>query len=487
MKERERRTFLRNSGLTIAAAALGGPVAPASAQTSNAAPVTVQAMPKGLTRNLAKFIVATRFEDIPETVRHEAKRTLLNWAGCAIGACRQETVSNVITAIAPFAGSGQATLLGRRERMDILNAALVNGISSHVLDFDDTHPLTTIHPASPVVPALLALAEHQPVTGRDFILALVMGVEAACRIGKAVVPAHYEAGWHITGTVGVFGSAAAAGRLLALNEQQMCWALGLAATQPVGLVEMFGSMTKSYHPGRSAQNGLTAALLARQGFTASEQALEAKSGWLNVLAGDRRFSALADNSWEILNNTYKPFPCGLVLHPAVDGCLQLCVRERLMPEMIARVDVAVHPRVMQVTGIEEPRTGLEGKFSIYHAAAVALVEGVAGERQFSDEVVLSPTVVGLRRRVIVTVDPKLAKDQARVTILKTNGEKSSVFVEHAVGSLENPMTDRMIEDKFMGLVDGILPPAKARAIVDACWMADTLADAGEIARHAAGS
>src|SRR5262249_23825144 len=202
--------------------------------------------------------------------------TLLNWVGCAVGACRQETVTNVISALAPFAGSGQATVLGRTERMDILNAALVNGISSHVLDFDDTHPETTIHPAAPVAPAILALAEHRPVSGRDFILALVLGIETECRIGRAAAPAHYEAGWHITGTTGVFGSAAAAGRLLGLNEQQMAWALGLAAAQPVGLIEMFGSMAKSFHPGRSAQTGLTAALLASKGFTAPEKALQAK-------------------------------------------------------------------------------------------------------------------------------------------------------------------------------------------------------------------
>jgi 2-methylcitrate dehydratase PrpD len=207
----------------------------------------------------------------------------------------------------------------------------VNGISSHVLD-DDTHPETTIHPAAPVAPAIFALAGHRPVSGRDLMLALVIGVETECRIGRAVVPAHYDAGWHITGTAGVFGSAAAAGKLLGLNEQQMSWAIGLAAAQPVGLVEMFGSMAKSYHPGRSAQNGLTAALLADRNFTASEQGLEGKFGWFNVLAGERSFAALTDKSWQILKNTYKPFPCGLVLHPAVDGCLQLCARERLMPE-----------------------------------------------------------------------------------------------------------------------------------------------------------
>src|SRR5712672_4693731 len=366
MEKSERRTFLRNSGLAITAAALGDAVTPvsASAQSPNAAPAKAQEMPKGLTRSLARFIVTTRFEDLPENVRHEAKRTLLNWVGCAIGACRQDTVTNVIAALAPFAGPGQATLLGRRERMDILNAALVNGISSHVLDFDDTHPLTTIHPAAPVAPALLALTEHQPVNGRDFVLALVLGVETACRIGNAVVPAHYEAGWHITGTAGVFGSAAATGRILGLNEQQMCWALGLAAAQPVGLQEMFGSMTKSFHPGQAAQNGLTAALLAHKGYTASEHGLEAKRGWLNVLSTACDYAAFADGGWEILNNSYKPFACGLVVHPVIDGCIQLRDQNHLAADMIDRIEVAVHPRVMDVTAIKEPRTGLEGKFSV---------------------------------------------------------------------------------------------------------------------------
>ena len=483
MEGSERRMFLRNSGLAITAAALGDLSVSnsASAQAADTGAPIPSEGPKGLTRDLAKFIVSTRFDDIPETVRHEAKRTLLNWIGCAVGGCHEEAVSNVVTALAPFSGPGQATLFGRTERMDILNAALVNGISSHVLDFDDTHPETTIHPAAPVAPAIFALAEHGPVSGRDFLLALVIGVETECRIGKAAAPAHYEAGWHITGTAGVFGSAAAAGKLLGLNEQQTSWAIGLAAAQPVGLVEMFCSMAKSYHPGRSAQNGLTAGLLAGRGFTASEQGLEGKFGWFNVLAGERKFAALTDNSWQILENTYKPFPCGLVLHTAVDGCLQLCERERTMPQMIARVDVAVHPRVMQIAAIRQPRTGLEGKFSIYHAAAVALVEGVAGERQFSDEVVLAPTVIDLRRRVNATVDPSLAKDQARISVLKQNGDISSAFVEHAVGSLENPMSDRMIEDKFLSLVDGILSPAKSRFIIDACWQADALADAAEIA------
>ncbi len=485
MKRPERRTFLRNTGLAITAAALSDPLAPAGAQTSNATPPNPAAeAPNDVTSKLARFIVSARYEDLPDTVRHEAKRTLLNWVGCAIGGSPQETVGSAIAALAPFTGSRQATLFGRNERMDALNAALLNGISSHVLDFDDTHAQTAIHPAAPIAPAILALAEQRPVGGRDLIAALVAGVETECRIGIAVSPSHYEIGWHITGTAGAFGSAAAAGKLLGLNERQMTWALGLAAAQPVGLQEMFGSMTKSFHPGKTAQNGLTAALLASKGFTASEHALEARRGWLNVMSTEHNFAALANEGWEILRNSYKPFACGLVVHPVIDGCIQLRDRHRLTADMIDRVEVSVHPRVMLVTAIKDPKTGLEGKFSVYHAAAVALLDGAAGEQQFSDDAVRVPAIVELRKRVVPTVDPALGKDQARVSVLLKNGERLGMFVEHAVGSVEKPMSDRQLEDKFRGLADGVLPAGQTREVIDLCWRADTLADAGDIARKA---
>jgi 2-methylcitrate dehydratase PrpD len=440
---------------------------------------------KDATRKLARFIIASRFEDLPELVGHEAKRTLLNWVGCAIGGSGHQTVSNAIAALLPFCGPGQASLLGRRERVDVLHASLLNGISSHVFDFDDTHAYTAIHPAAPVAPAILALAEHQPISGRDFINALVVGIEVECRIGKAVTPSHYEAGWHITGTAGVFGSAAATGRLLGLNEQQMCWALALAAAQPVGLQAMFGSMTKSFHPGQAAQNGLTAALLASKGFTSSERPLESKRGWFDVMSTKTNYAALTDDSWEILNNSYKPFACGLVVHPVIDGCIQLRNAHRLTPDAIDRIDVDVNPRVMMLTGIKEPTSGLEGKFSVYHAAAVALVEGAAGERQFSDEAVRARATAELRRRVFPSIDPAIGKVQARVTITLKHAERLVAFVEHAVGSVKKPMSDAAIEQKVLGLADGILPPDQVRRVVDLCWRADALDDAGEIARRSA--
>ena len=440
---------------------------------------------KDATRKLARFIIGSRFGDLPGPVRHEAKRTLLNWVGCAIGGSGHETVSRAVSALLPFCGPGQASLFGRCERVDILRASLLNGISSHVFDFDDTHAHTAIHPAAPVAPAILALAEHWPISGRDFINALVVGIETECRIGKAVTPSHYQAGWHITGTAGVFGSAAAAGKLLGLDEQQMCWALALAAAQPVGLQEMFGSMTKSFHPGQAAQNGLTAALLASKGFTASEQPLEAKRGWFHVMSASTDYAALADPSFEILNNSYKPFACGLVVHPVIDGCLQLRNAHQLTPDAIDRIDVDVNSRVMMLTAIKEPTSGLEGKFSVYHAAAVALVEGAAGERQFSDEAVRTPATAELRRRVFPSVDSAIGKVQARVTITLKNAKRLVVFVEHAVGSVKKPMSDAAIEEKVFGLADGILPPGQIRHVVDLCGRADQLGDAGEIARRSA--
>ena len=238
MTETERRTFLRNSGLAITAAAIGESLSsPARAQTTEGA-APKETVPDDATRRLARFIIASRFDDLPETVRHEAKRTLVNWIGCAIGGSPQDAVTDAIAALSPFMGAPQASLLGRSERTDVLHASLLNGISSHVLDFDDTHAENAIHPAAPVAPALLALAEYRPVNGRDFVNALVVGVETECRIGNAATTAHYDVGWHITGTAGVFGSAAASGKLLGLNEQQMTWALGLAPTQPAGLQEM---------------------------------------------------------------------------------------------------------------------------------------------------------------------------------------------------------------------------------------------------------
>jgi 2-methylcitrate dehydratase PrpD len=259
-----------------------------------------------------------------------------------------------------------------------------------------------------VASALFAYASANRVSGRQFVEAFVLGFEAESRVANAVYPAHYNVGWHITGTSGVFGAATAIGKLLDLDEQQMVWALGLAATQPVGLREMFGSMTKPFHPGRAAQNGLTAALLASRNFTSTEVGLEGKSGWANVLSTTRDYTQITGNlggSYEIALNTYKPFACGIVIHPTIDACIQLRNQHKLLAADIERIDLGVHPLVLELTGKRTPQSGLETKFSVYFAAALAIVRGSAGMRDFSDENAKDPVIVGLRDKVVATVDP----------------------------------------------------------------------------------
>src|SRR5499427_3323275 len=444
---------------------------------------------KDVTRTLARFIVSAKAEDLPSPVRKEAARTLLNWVGCTLGGSRHETVGIAISALAPFSGPAQASVLGRKERLDILHAALINGISSHVLDYDDTHSRNIIHPAGPVISAILALSEHHPVSGNEFVNALVLGVDAECRIGNSVYPKHYDVGWHITGTAGVFGAAAASGKLLGLTEQQMLWALGLAATQPVGLQEMFGSMTKSFHPGRAAQNGLTSALLASKNFTSSEQSLEAKYGWANVVSAAHNYDDITKRlgeSFEISKNTYKPFACGVVMHPTIDGCIQLRNENKLSGDEIDRVELRVHPLVMQLTSKKSPQTGLEGKFSIYHAASVALVEGAGGIDQFSDRAVRDRIISALRDRVTTVVDPMLHEDQVRITLVTKDGNRREKFIEHAVGSLDHPMTDKDLEGKFTGLASGVLPEDRQKKLMDSCWEIANLSRARTIAEIAAG-
>jgi 2-methylcitrate dehydratase PrpD len=275
--------------------------------------------------------------------------------------------------------------------------------------------------------------------------------------------------------------------LIGLSEQQMLWALGLAATQPVGLQEMFGSMTKSFHPGRAAQNGLTAALLASKNFTSSEQSLEAKYGWANVVSTEHRYGDVVNKlgvEYEISKNTYKPFACGVVMHPTIDGCIQLRNEAKLKAADVDHIDLKVHPLVMQLTSKKAPQTGLEGKFSIYHAASVAFIEGAGGIDQFSDRAVRDRTIASLRDRVSTTIDSSLHEDQVRIVLVTKDGRRLEKFVEHAVGSLDHPMSDADLEAKFTGLANGVLSSDRQRRLIDLCWDVASLPDASAIARAA---
>jgi len=439
--------------------------------------------PKNVTAILADFVLNSRFENIPEDVKKESVRTLLNWMGVAVGGCKHESVDIVLKTMALSNRSGEASILGRDEQTSGLNAALINGISSHVFDFDDTHLATAIHPAGPIVAAILPIAEEKQISGAEFLHAMILGIDVTCRLGQSVSPDHYSVGWHISGTAGIFGAAAAASRLLGNNPQQTRWALGLAATQSSGMREMFGSMCKSFHVGNAAKNGLMSAMLAGNGFTSSEQGIEAKRGWANVTSTKQDYSFITEGLGEkflISENSYKPFASGVVVHPGIDGCSQLRDEHDLKPGDIESIALKVHPLVLELTGKDSPTTGLEGKFSIYHACAIAIQHGKGGEKEFSDEAVNDPIAVSLRRRVKPEIDLDVPADAMGITITTKDGRTCEKYIEKALGSLDNPISDEQMDQKTRDLCKPILGSANTEKLINTCRNAAGLSNAADI-------
>ena len=433
--------------------------------------VTADHNAPAITRQLAEFVANHPSKGWSDAVEHEAHRTFLNWLGCAIGAARHEAVDAALAATQMLEPAPQATLAGRSERVDMASAALINGISSHTFDFDDTHLKTIIHPAGPVASAIMALAEHQGSSGRQVIDALVLGIDVACRMGNLVYPEHYDRGWHITGSTGTLGAAAACSRLLGLSADQTTMALGIAASQPIGLREQFGTMTKPFHPGGAARAGLMSALLAQKGFTSSARSLEAPRGWAQVLSTKYDWREAQDElgqRFEISFNAYKPFACGIVIHPSIDACAQLRA-QGVKADEVETIELRVHPLVLELTGKKEPQDGLQGKFSVYHGCAAGLIFGRAGEEEFADHIVTREDVVALRRKVQAVVDTSVREESVYVTAKLKDGRSVQVHVEHAIGSLQRPMSDADLEAKFHNLADPILGASKVQSVLGACW------------------
>jgi len=438
-----------------------------------------------VTEALAGFLVASRWEDIPAAVRHEGVRSLLNFVGGALGGSHDEAVSLAVRVLMPYFGGGQASVIGRSERPDALNAAFLNAVSANVLEYDDTHLATVIHPAAPVAPGLLALAERRPVSGAQLLHALILGVEAECRIGLGVMPTHYRRGWHITATCGIFGAAAAAGKLLGLDKKRMAWALGHAATQSSGLVESLGSMSKSIGVGNAAKNGLAAALFAEAGFTAAEQAIEGRYGFAPVTSDSVKFGAITERlgeSWEILANAYKPYPCGVVLFPVIDACLELRARHAPMPQRIQEIVVRGHPLLRERADRPLVETGREAKVSLQHSVAAALLEGAAGLEQFEDRCVADPAVRALRAKVRVEEDESVPVEAALVTLRLDDGGSFTEHVRHGRGTPGRPMSEEELDAKVAELAAFGAPEVDAPGLIGAIRAIEGEADVARIVR-----
>ncbi|SDP24525.1 MmgE/PrpD family protein [Afipia sp. GAS231] len=436
---------------------------------------------QGAATTFADFVAGTVWEDVAAQ-EHEAKRSILNFFATALGSSYDPAVVVALKTLLPFSGAATSTVIGRPERLDAMAAAFVNAISANLLDFDDTHLDTIIHPAAPVAAPVLALAQARGFSGQAVLTAFILGVEVECRVGNAVSPGHYARGWHITSTCGVFGAAAACAKLLGLSAAQISNAIGIAASQSAGIVENLPSAAKNVSVGNAARNGLFAALLASNGYSASPQAIEGPLGWARAMGDVPDLGKLTGGlgkSWEIAKNTYKPYPAGIVFHSVIDACFKL--RNRLDRRIDHIADITVRGSALLLARGDRPvHNERDARVSIHHCVACALLLGAAGVIEFSEAVVFRPDIVALRGKVKAVHDASLPDGAARVTIRLASGETLDEIVMAAKGSLADPLTDRDIEAKLregarLGGTDW-----DTERVIDAVWNLDTLTDVSDL-------
>jgi 2-methylcitrate dehydratase PrpD len=399
---------------------------------------------------LGRFVAESRWDDIAPSLRHEAKRSLLNNLGCGLGVAKDPAVTTALAVMRGFSGAPVATVIGQGLKLDPMAAAFVNAIACNLLDYDDTHLQTVIHPTAPVAPALLALAEQRGFSGAEVLHAFLLGGEVECRIGNAVSPGHYARGWHITASCGVFGAAAGCAKLLGLSAEQTAHALGIAASEASGLVENLPTAAKNVGVGNAPRNGILAALLAGQGYEAAPASIEGPLGFARATGDVADLTQITEGlgtRWEIGRNTYKPYPAGIVFHAVIDACLALREELSAPPDSIASVTVA-GDALLLARGDRVVNNERDARVSIHHSAALGLVRGRAGVADFEMPAVIDPALAAFRSRVAARLDESLPRGAATVTLRLLDGREFQRTVIHPRGSFERPMSDAELERKF---------------------------------------
>lgn len=418
-----------------------------------------------MAERLGRFIQETGWDEIPPEIRREAPRALLNHVGCALGVARDPAVTSALAVMRSLSGPPGATVFGQGARLDPLSAAFVNCIAANLLDYDDTHLATVVHPAAPVAPVALALGEARGLGGRSVLHALLLGMEVECRIGLGVSPGHYDRGWHITSTCGVFGAAAAAAKLLGLDAERCGHALGLAASQSAGIVENLPSAGKNASMGNAARNGLLAALLAEAGWQAAPAAIEGSLGWARAMGDAPDVEAMAGalgERWEVARITYKPYAAGIVFHAVIEAALALDLVPDDVVELLVEGDALLLARGDRVL-----RNERDARVSIHHAAALGVVRRSAGVADFEMPAVDDAGLNAFRARVRARCDPALPRGAARLTATLRDGTRRNQLVTTPSGSEANPMSDAALDDKFRDNLRIADMPGRAEALIAA--------------------
>ena len=442
----------------------------------------------GETRALASFCAGLGFEELPSEVVDKVKYCLLDWLGSALAGSRLEPAAIVVGLVDALGGAPESTIVNHAGRTNCVNAALANGVMSHILELDDVHKASILHPAAPIIPAALALAEREKADGRALITAIVAGYEAGIRLGEAVGPSHYRF-WHSTGTCGTFGAAAASGVVLGLDGEEMANALGNAGTQASGLWQFLaeGAMSKHLHPGRAASTGVLSALLAEGGFTGSTTILEGERGFCNATSSDHRLDGITEGlgqGFKILETSFKVHAsCGHT-HSAVDAAIQIR-GGGLETEEIATVRIETYPDALEIAGLEEPRSPYEAKFSLKYCVSTALLRGRLGVEEFTASSLADAEVRGLMERCEITVDPGLggeypAKWPSRVEVATKEGEIYEASVDYPMGDPENPLPAEGLTGKFRMLASRALPEDEAEAVIEAVFKLEDVPDVRQL-------
>lgn len=439
--------------------------------------------PPALTRIFAEFAAASRWTDLPQAVRADVRQATVNIIAATIGGTRDPCMDRLLAALNPFMGERVAVLPGRSERVDVPNAAFLNAVSANVLDFDDTHSPTLIHPGAIILPPLLALAETEQNSGVEVLHAFALGIEVACRLGKALHPQHYERGWHITTTCGVIGAALACAKLLGLDAARIGHAMGIAANTAGGLVENLSSMAKSVGVGNAARNGLLAAVMARAGIDAAATTLEGPFGFVRVMADHPNPEAALQGlgtQWEVFNKSAKPYPSCALAFPVIDAVLEIRSRPAFSVAATTRVVVRGSPLMLVRAGRATVATGREAKLSIRHCVAIALLNGSARVQDFLDSTVNDPTTVALAALVDCESDSTLSADAAIVAIHTRDGHVFEACVANGRGSPQRPLTDEELDAKARGLLAYGAPTLPADAIMAMLANLESLTDVGAL-------
>jgi 2-methylcitrate dehydratase PrpD len=446
---------------------------------------------KSLTEKLAESVVNAEFEEIPEEARHQAKLCILDTLGVALAGTTDPIHQPVNQYLEEVGGKRQSTVIGLGLKTSAPLAAFANGVFGHVLDYDDLTYLFVAHSSVVLVPAIFALGEVLKSPGKDLITAFVVGSEVQWKIGDAMVGSgdHYNKGWHSTGTIGTVGAAAAAGKMLGLDSEKMANAISISTSMAAGVREQAGTMTKSFHAGRAAENGVVAALLARGGFTGTKKAFEGKMGYFPLMANQYDLGKMGDfgKPWGIVEPTisrglvFKLYPCCGSGDGTIDAMFSLIKDHGIKAEEVESVECFAHERKIANLFHHDPKTGLEAKFSLEYWIAIMLLERDAGLKQFTDAKVHDPRVQSLMKKVKLSYDPKMPRFPVRIEVKMKDGHTYTKTYWPLKASPENPVSDEDLIAKYRSCAQWYgLPREKTEKSIDLIMAIERLKDPGDV-------